>query len=653
MTGLAARTFADRWQLFVGTVLAVTIGVAIIHAGMTVILGVEGATAPGGGLSPEQVASFHQAAEGASTLTGMTVMLGAFLTVFVVGSTVNFAVDQRRGDLALLRLGGVTGRQIRRLLLVEALLTAIPGAVLGGVVGIGLTVVQGRILAGLGTFPEGLDTPLRPAVMVLDLVAAVTVCLAGAWGAARRATKISPLDALRRSPDDRRVMTVRRWTVAMLAATVTVAQVAMSVVAGGVLIPLLLGLGIVISASVAMSQLAPLLVPAVARLLLLLPGFRGSVLAGLAVANLRDAVRRTASCAAPMIVLVSLVMGLQGILDTQTRAAETEASSLLEADLVGTVSGGEERRDVVDEVRGIDGVSLVAPETVVPLSVRLTDGGVTTTGPGTVVAVDPEAFRETHLQRPDSGDIADFGPNSVVLGPGLEGIAVRGHPDRISVEIAGEPVVLHEAARMAETLAGQDGFYIDRSLLSLTEPELLDRETSLFIQVDPGADTRAVRAALEDAGVTEVQAPAEMASEEGSTADNENRAVMLAIVGLGSIYALISVLSTLAIAISQRRGELAALRLSGFTRAQVQVVTVMEAVAATAIGLFLGAVAAVLSLVGLWGATARIYGAPVIAIPWSLLVSMTVLAFLLTTVTAVVATRRAVLPPPVQAIAGE
>lgn len=444
------------------------------------------------------------------------------------------AVDQRRGDLALLRLGGVTGRQIRRLLLAEALLTAVPGDVLGAIVGLGLTGVQSRILAGLGTFLDGLETPVQPGVLVLALVAAVVVCLIGAWGAARRATRISPLDALRRSPTDHRVMMVRRWMVAVLAAVLTGVQVAFSVVVGGVLIPLLLGLGIGVTVSVAMSQLAPLLVPAVARLLLLLPGPRGSVLAGLAVASLRDAVRRTASCAAPMIVLVSLVMGLHGILDTQTEAAETEASRLLDADLLGAVPGAEGSRAVVTEVRGIDGVSLVAPETVVPLNVGLTDGGVTTNGPGTVVAVDPDAFRETRRQHPDTGDVADFGPDGVVLGPGLEGIAVRGHLDQITVDIAGEPVVLREAARMAETLAGADGFYIDRVVLSLTESELLDRETSLLIQLEPDADPAEVAAELENTGVSDAQTPVDLGSEAGGTADSENRAVMFAIVGLGS-----------------------------------------------------------------------------------------------------------------------
>ncbi|MBM9464611.1 FtsX-like permease family protein [Aeromicrobium sp. YIM 150415] len=639
MIPLALRTFADRWQLFVGTVLAVTAGVAIVHAGMTIILGVENAVPPDGS-TPAEAEAFQQAASGASTLTGMTVMLGAFLTIFVVGSTFNFAVDQRRGDLAILRLGGVTSRQVRRLLLAEALLTAVIGAAVGGLLGVALTGVQSRILASLGTFPEELATPIRPAILVLDLVVAGVVCLAGAWGGARRATAISPLDALRRTHDTQRVMTVRRWIVAAVAVALTAVQTYFSATTGGMLIPLLLGLGIVITASVAMSRLSPLLVPAVA--LVLMPWARRSPVADLAVANLRDAIRRTASCAAPMIVLVSLVMGLQGILDTQTEASATEATQLLDADLVAQ---GEDLD--LEAVDAIDGIALAAPETVVPLAIRLTSGGMTTNGPGTVVAVDPAAFGATHLQRPDSGDVAEFGPDGVVFGPGLDSTMIRGHYDEIVLDVDGETVSLREAARMGETLAGSDGFYIDRAILP---PEVLDRATTVLVQLEPGADAGVVGQRLAEAGATNVLTPAELSAEEDSVSARENRAVMAAIVGLGSVYALISVLSTLAIAIGQRRVELATLRLTGLTRRQVQRTTVVEALAATGIGLLLGAVAAVLALVGLWAATQRVYGTPVIAIPWTLLGAITVLTTVLTVATAMLATRGAMRIPPVQAL---
>ncbi|QBJ96356.1 FtsX-like permease family protein [Rhodococcus sp. ABRD24] len=639
MTRLAVRTFFDRWQLFAGTVLAVTAGVAIVHAGMTIILGVENAGAPGGS-TPEQVERFRQSASGASTLTGMTVTLGAFLTIFVVGSTFNFAVDQRRRDLAVLRLGGVTSRQIRRLLLAEAVLIALVGTAAGALLGLGVTALQRTILTWLGTFPDGLTTPVQPAVLVLDLVVAVTVCLAGAWGAARRATKFSPLDALRRSTSEQKVMTTRRWIVAVLAIALTAVQTYFSATAGGMLIPLLLGMGIVITASVAMSRLSPLLVPAAARALT--PWARRSPVADLAVANLRDAVRRTASSAAPMIVLVSLVMGLQGILDTQTRATATEATQLLRADLIATGVGID-----LAALDAIDGVSLAAPETVVPLTVVLARGGDATDAPGTVVAVDPDAFRATHLQRPASGDIGEFASGSIVFGPGLDSTMLRSHYDQITLTIDGDIVTLDEAARMGETLAGVDGFYIDRSILPT---DMLDGPTTVLIQLEPGAHTGAVERELAAAGATTVQTPAESSGERDSVKDSENRAVMAAIVGLGSLYALISVLSTIAIAIGQRRTELATLRLTGFTRRQIQSVTVVEALAATTIGLILGAVAAVLALVGLWAATYRVYGTPVIAIPWTLLGAITMLAATLTTITAVVATRFVIKTPAIQAL---
>ena len=642
MIGLATRTFLDRWQLFVGTVLAVTAGVAIVHAGMTIILGVENAEPPARA-TPAEAEAFTQAASGASTLTGMTVMLGAFLTIFVVGSTFAFAIDQRRTDLAILRLGGVTAGQVRRLLLAEALITGLAGAIGGALLGIALTSVQGTILGWLGTFPADLETPLRPAVLILDLVIALVVSFAGAWGAARRATKISPLDALRRTAAEQRIMTVGRWIVAVIAIALTAIQAYFSATVGGMLIPLLLGLGIVITASVAMSRLSPLLVPAVARIFT--PWARHSPVGDLSVANLRDAVRRTASCAAPMIVLVSLVMGLQGILDTQTKATSTEAAQLLAADLIAT--GDTIDFDAVDR---IDGITLAAPETVVPLAVRLTSEGVTTTGQGTVVAVDPDAFRATHLQRPSGGDLAAFDQDSIVLGPGLDSTMIRSSYDEITIDIDGDAIPLHEAARMSETLAGTDGFYVDRALLPAN---LLDRPTTLLVQLSPDASPDIVTDALRQAGATSVQTPQDLSADQGTVADQENRAVMAAIVGLGSLYALISVLSTLAISVSQRRSEFATLRLSGFTRRQIHRAVALESLAATLIGLALGAVAAVLALVGLWAATAEVYGTPVIAIPWALLGGITLLTGGLTVLTARIATRNALKPAAVHALGAQ
>lgn len=639
MIRLALLTFFDRWQLFVGTVLAVTFGVAIVHAGMTIILGVEQFQVPEN-ITGAEAESLRQAASGASTLTGMTVMLGAFLTIFVVGSTFTFAIEQRRNDLAILRLNGVTAKQVRRILLGEALLVALIGAGAGAILGFGFTTVQRTVLTWLGTFPEELTTPTQPAVLILDVIAALVVCLAGAWTAARRTTNVTALDALRRGDQEERVMTIRRWIAVIIATTLTVVQIYFSTTVGGMLIPLLLGLGIVITASVAMSRLAPLLVPAVARIFS--PWARRAAVPELAMSNLRDAVRRTASCAAPMIVLVSLVMGLQGILDTQTKAAATEPETLLNADLVATAESLD-----TEDVSSVEGVSLAAPETIVPVTVHLNNDGVNTPGPGNVVAVDPDAFRATHLQEPHRGDVDQFDESSIVLGPGLDSTLIADSYQAITATIDDEQQELTEAARMSETLAGEHGFYIDRSIVP---DELLDRPTTFLLQLDDQADPGQVAADLHALGANSAMTPAEMGAEEDSVAADENRAVMTAIVGLGSLYALISVLSTLAISITQRRSEIATLRLSGLTRRQISATTILEALASTLIGLLLGAVAAVLALVGLWGATQQVYGTPNIAIPWALLGGITLLTAGLTATTAFLATQSAMKPPAIQAL---
>ncbi|WP_433604896.1 FtsX-like permease family protein [Prescottella agglutinans] len=639
MIALAARTFLDRWQLFVGTIAAVAVGVGIVHAGMTIILGVEN-TVPPANMSVEETEAFQQAASGANTLTGMTVMLGSFLTVFVVASTIGFAVDQRRRDLATLRIAGVTARQIRRLLLGEATLIALLGTLVGAAVGLALTPIQRAILASLGVLPAAIDSPVQPAVLILDLVVAVCVTMLGAWGTARRATRVRPLEVLRRSETERRVMGIWRWLIATIGVVLTAVQVYFSATSGGMLIPLLLGLGIVITASVTMSCLAPLLVPAVASLASALAGRRP--VPAVAVANLRDAVRRTASCAAPMIVLVSLVMGLQGILDTQTASAEFERRHMIRADLVASGTAFD-----VGRAEAIPGVAVAAPETVVPLAVRLTRGGLILDGPGTVVAVDPDRFRQTRLLQPMSGDLDDFGAGSIVFGNGLDSLMVNGEYEQITLQVDGTAIPLAEAARMPETLAGTDGFYVDRAILP---PEVLERYTTALVQLEPDADLNLVRTDLAALGATRVETPTVAAQEGSSTKDRENRGVMGAIVGLGGLYALISVLSTVAISIGQRRSELATLRLSGMTRCQVVGLVVAESLSATLIGLLLGAVAAVTALVGLWIATFRVYGTAVIAVPWTLLLGLTALTMALTAATSIVSTRSALRVSAIRAV---
>src|SRR5687768_15313499 len=114
-------TFRDRWQVFVGAIVTVCLGVALVQSSLLTLVSAATADIPAG-LSATEARELRDGYDGAVALLGMTVGLAAFVAIFIVSSTFAFTVAQRRRDLALLRLTGAGRRQVRTLLVGEALL---------------------------------------------------------------------------------------------------------------------------------------------------------------------------------------------------------------------------------------------------------------------------------------------------------------------------------------------------------------------------------------------------------------------------------------------------------------------------------------------------------------------------------------------------
>ena len=131
----------------------------------------------------------------------------------------------------------------------------------------------------------------------------------------------------------------------------------------------------------------------------------------------------------------------------------------------------------------------------------------------------------------------------------------------------------------------------------------------------------------------------------------ENAGVMGALAGLGGLYAFLSMVNAVAIGTAQRRREFAMARLTGSSRRQVVVATVLEAMGVAAIGLALGAVVVALCLVGLRHGTDALLGVPVLVVPWGLALGLTAAALLASAATAATASWSATRLAPVQWIA--
>jgi putative ABC transport system permease protein len=115
--------------------------------------------------------------------------LSVVISLFGIVNTLVLTVFERTRELGMLRAIGMTRRQVRRMIRHESVITALIGAALG--------LVLGVVLGGLFSIAVNEIVFAIPWMqLVVFTVAAIVVGLLAAIFPARRAAKLSPLDAL-------------------------------------------------------------------------------------------------------------------------------------------------------------------------------------------------------------------------------------------------------------------------------------------------------------------------------------------------------------------------------------------------------------------------------------------------------------------------
>jgi putative ABC transport system permease protein len=633
---ISLRTLRDRWTLFVGALLSVALGVALVQSS-TVLLLAAGRARPAAGSDPAQARVVRDTADGLSSLMGISIFLALFLTVFIIGSTMAFTVVERRRDLALLRLNGASKRQVRRLLVGEGLLVGLVGTAVGALLGLLTTAVETWLVGRVGLDAALLHVGFPGWTLLVDLGAGLGSALAGVLVASRRAGRIRPLEALRDGDEQRRVMTLGRWVWGLLFGIPALGGAVLAQASGDVLVAVMSGLLVIVAGSVALQQLSPLVVPLAARAYAL-PA-RRHVVGELAQAGMRDGVRRTATTAGPVIVLFGLVVGLLGILATQTEAGRVERIQQSSAQLV-VVSHG----DVTARIRATPGVLVASPETEVDLPVQV----LTRTGhwarveAPAVTAVDPAPYRSLTHVRVRDGSPSEFAAGRAMLGPaaGDDGL---GDPRAVRVGGSRLPVV----ARLGSTISDAPDVLVDRH--DVPAAVLEDTPTTTFVGLDPGASVPDVRRRLAVVGT--VSSLPQWASSLAHQQADENNGVMAALAGLGGLYAFLSLVNAVAIGTAQRRREFAVARVTGASRRQVIAVAAFEALGVAAIGVALGTAVAAACLLGLRHGIAGTLGVAVLEVPWRAGLLLAVAALAAAAGTAAVAACSATRTPPVRLVA--
>src|SRR3954451_5071063 len=134
MIRLSWSTFRERWPLFIGAIVAVAVGVALVQASLLTLISAAQPSIPAG-LPHDQELLLRDGYTGAVSLAALMTGISALVAVFFVASPFAFTVAQRRRVFALLRLRGAKRRHVRRLMSGEVLvigtLGSLPGMPLG------------------------------------------------------------------------------------------------------------------------------------------------------------------------------------------------------------------------------------------------------------------------------------------------------------------------------------------------------------------------------------------------------------------------------------------------------------------------------------------------------------------------------------------
>jgi putative ABC transport system permease protein len=531
----------------------------------------------------------------AASLLGTTAGLAGFVSIFVVSGTFAYAVAARRREFGLLRTAGATPRQVRRLVLGEALAVGLLASTAGGALGTLLAPRFAHWLAGTGFAPSTFTAHFIFWPVASAFGVGLVVALLGAWLAARRAGKVRPVEALREAAIDKRPMTVTRWVVGLLAFGGAVPLLILMAGFRSVEATALI-LNVAMLLIIGLAVLGPVVFPPLIWLFTApIAGSRGAI-GMLARHGARAAVRRTVATAAPILVTVGIAGSTLAGVATITNAQQLATRERIHADAVVTGPGLADA--TVAALRATPGVTAAVPVTDSPVYVTMFGS--------------PEDWTGRYLDGPNLGGVLDLPVSAGSLADlsGTDTIAVP--PGRWKVGDTASlwlgdatPVKLRVVAVFAEQLDLQQMVLLPAALRAGHAPPVA---SSVYVRMAPGT-------AL--AGTGFVVTPT---SEYLSAADSENARInklaLVAVLGMALLYTGIAIANTLVMATGDRARDFATLRLSGATPRQVLRMICVEAVLVTAIGVLLAAVVTGITVAGIKGGLSGLAPAVPIVVPW-------------------------------------
>jgi putative ABC transport system permease protein len=541
-----------------------------------------------------------------------------FVGVFLILNTFSIIVAQRMRELALMRAMGASRRQVVVSVETEA---AVVG-VLSSVVGFGLGVGVGRLLAWLyATFLGGgvALAPLRVPLssVVGSFAVGILVTMLAALLPALRAARIPPVAAMREAAAGDRPLT--RTTVTGAAITLAGGGLLWAGLTdhagqGNSLLALLVGLLLILTG---VALLTPSLTrPVVSALAAVFAGWTPGRLGG---RNSARNPRRTAVTAAALMVGVSLITGISVVLTSATASLNHILDTQMHVDLI--IAGDQTVANtfpptfdgaVLDRARVLPGVAGVVG---VYSDVAMINGR-----PTPIAAVsDSSQMRAMAGMTAREGTLDGLGAGQLIVDENTAKSLNLHAGDSVRVQLSKGAASVFTITGVYSKATGVNGW-----ITGQTEAVSFrtNRPSQGFIETAPGASIAQIKAELATllADNPEVSVTDRSGYVQQQTRSLDSVMVMVQmLLALSIIIALLGIVNTLALSIIERTRELGLLRAIGLRRRQLMSMVGVESVVISVFGALLGVAVGV----AMGAATTqglRDQGFTTIGVPWAQIV---------------------------------
>ncbi len=630
---LSRQTVGQHRHLYAGAFVALAVGVFLLGlaataTAATVAYGTAGlpsitvTTLGDADAAPRPVRVPLPGADvsGLQVVLSLVGTISGFITIFVIASTFAFAVASRRREIGLLRLIGATPRQIRRMILGEALVVALAASLTGAV----LAQLATPLLLDFASNTELAPVKLEPASPWLPLAIAVgiglVVAMLGARSAGRRAGKVGPIDALREAAvESGRIGPVRMiFGLVVLAGSIVLLSLIRPSSGEGV-VPLSMFTPMLLV--IALTLLAPLVVPLLGRLWALPLVTWTKVSGRLARSNVVATPRRSASLAAPILAISAIAGSMVLSLSFAADSAVATIRDTLQAPIVVTGAGA--TPDPTADGTALDPAAVAAVPGVAAvdagLPVQFVRTGAEDAQLEDAEGIDPAIAIRTRRLTPLYGDLTQLTGNTVAISKETASLEHYRVGDEIPATFLD-----HAAVKLRVVAIVPDGPGVNASFLLPLDLVRQHAPTAkpehLFVQPAPGVDPGELVGRIDHA-VLATQWEAEQA--DGVRQGNQLGLVLL--LGPAAVYSAIAIANTLLMGSLQRRQEFVTSRLLGATPNQIRRMVLWESSLVGMVALSLGtAITITVGVLIRHALTAGIPDVPV-TVPWGVLLGIAAL----------------------------